>query len=614
MKRMNLIRRFAQAAAVALLLLLTPGIESEVVAAGPKVLCSTGDNWCRNIPTTVAGASVTQWTAAQFLAATVADFQQFDVIYLDHRFSNDAATGAKNVYGAAIDGRAVITGVHFEHCGGGTASGPCLVLKDSIDWIFAGGGTGLLVSTQFSAACHNWIPNIAPFNGITYSFCGGGFDIVRIDDPGHATMATSTNASMSNFANSSHSIFGNIGGFTSVASVCDRSGYYSGSGDPRVQCTAIGGVMRPHFLVASVTVADQDGDGVPDSTDNCPTVANAGQLDANGNGVGDACESAPTVTISPQTETVAPGGSVTFTATANDSDDPVSSLTYEWRVNGIIQPGQTGATATFTFVADSTVRVTVRDPGLLSGFAEAEVTTNADADGDGVLDPSDNCVSTANPGQENNDGDAQGDVCDPDDDNDGVPDTGDNCALTANPGQQNNDGDAQGDVCDPDDDNDGVLDTADNCVVTPNPGQGDIDNDGQGDACEPFSFASGGVFAIGDLTPHVTGTTVNFWGAQWANNNALSGGPAPNAFKGFANSNPAPACGTSWTTNPGNSSGPPPAVPQYMAVVVSSNVTKTGSTISGTVNEIVIVYTRPGYGPNPGHEGYGTVVHTLCKN
>ncbi|HEY7138310.1 MAG TPA: PKD domain-containing protein [Acidimicrobiia bacterium] len=35
---------------------------------------------------------------------------------------------------------------------------------------------------------------------------------------------------------------------------------------------------------------DTDGDGVPDSVDNCPTVPNPDQADSNGNGVGDACD------------------------------------------------------------------------------------------------------------------------------------------------------------------------------------------------------------------------------------------------------------------------------------------------------------------------------------
>ena len=39
--------------------------------------------------------------------------------------------------------------------------------------------------------------------------------------------------------------------------------------------------------------SDVDGDGVPDATDNCPSVANADQADSDGDGIGDACEACP---------------------------------------------------------------------------------------------------------------------------------------------------------------------------------------------------------------------------------------------------------------------------------------------------------------------------------
>jgi uncharacterized protein YjdB len=88
-----------------------------------------------------------------------------------------------------------------------------------------------------------------------------------------------------------------------------------------------------------------------------------------------------------------------------------------------------------------------------------------DSDADGVTDASDNCPLAANAGQENNDGDAEGDVCDADDDNDGDLDGADNCPLAANADQLNTDGDASGDACDTDDDNDGVLDGTDQCPL-----------------------------------------------------------------------------------------------------------------------------------------------------
>jgi hypothetical protein len=113
-----------------------------------------------------------------------------------------------------------------------------------------------------------------------------------------------------------------------------------------------------------------------------------------------------------------------------------------------------------------------------------------------------------------------------------------------------------------------------------------------------------GNFVIADQQAAV-GSHVTFWGAQWWKLNSPSGGTAPASFKGFANTIVAPsACGGAWTTDPGNSSDPPagPLAP-FIDVLVSSTITKSGRIIS----------TDPGYGPNPGHAGTGTVVAVLCR-
>lgn len=127
-----------------------------------------------------------------------------------------------------------------------------------------------------------------------------------------------------------------------------------------------------------------------------------------------------------------------------------------------------------------------------------------------------------------------------------------------------------------------------------------------------FAFAPGGAFVIGDGNSAI-GSAVTFWGAQWAWKNTLSGGQAPSAFKGFEDSAATPACGTGWSTSPGDSAAPPIGpLPSYMGVIVSGSVTKAGSVISGNAPQIVVVQTDPGYQPDSGHAGTGTVVARDC--
>jgi len=326
-------------------------------------------------------------------------------------------------------------------------------------------------------------------------------------------------------------------------------------------------------------IVDADGDGVADDVDNCPATPNTDQQDADADGFGDACDNCATTANADQADT--------------DGD------------------------------------------GRGDACDNCPTTPNADqqdTDGDGLGDACDNCVATANPNQADADGDGRGDACDncsttpnadqQDADGDGLGDVCDNCVTTANPNQADTDGDGRGDVCDncvatpnanqADSDADGRGDACDNCSAVSNADQRDTNGDGIGDACQPFALPAGGDFVVGDLAA-LPGARVNFWGAQWSQNNPMTGGAAPNAFKGWENGNTAPTCGQTWTSGPGNSANPPATVPQFMALIVSSNVTQNGSVISGTIQRIVVVRTEPGYGPNPGHRGYGEVIAVVCS-
>ena len=135
---------------------------------------------------------------------------------------------------------------------------------------------------------------------------------------------------------------------------------------------------NPEVEGSTPVQSDSDGDGVPDSSDNCPTTPNADQKDTDGDGKGDACD------------TDKDGDGV-----GNDFDNcPL-----------VANPNQ----------------------------------NNSDQDPWG--DVCDNCPTTFNPDQVDTDHDGLGDACDVDDDNDMVADTVDNCPGVYNPDQTDTDQD-----------------------------------------------------------------------------------------------------------------------------------------------------------------------------
>lgn len=150
------------------------------------------------------------------------------------------------------------------------------------------------------------------------------------------------------------------------------------------------------------------------------------------------------------------------------------------------------------------------------------------------------CASGGDPGNDGAIGDGttstpDGEQCPGDLDCDGVPDGSDNCPTVANPGQENEDGDRFGDVCDPcppfvdadpviDTDGDGVSDQCDPRLTTPgdkivafegfahgvpptwNPA-GTWTDDGSGDLVVANSAAIATLTAFGIASDHETVST-----------------------------------------------------------------------------------------------------------
>jgi len=109
--------------------------------------------------------------------------------------------------------------------------------------------------------------------------------------------------------------------------------------------------------------ADQDGDGTPDATDNCPAQYNTDQLDGDGDGVGDACDPHPS----------APGDVLVARGLfATGFGDWVPDTIASWSLGGG-QLATTGAAA--ATLARISVAHTLTNPTVLLGFHTLDLGT-----------------------------------------------------------------------------------------------------------------------------------------------------------------------------------------------------------------------------------------------
>jgi hypothetical protein len=135
-------------------------------------------------------------------------------------------------------------------------------------------------------------------------------------------------------------------------------------------------------------------------------------------------------------------------------------------------------------------------------------------------------------------------------------------------------------------------------------------------------YVVGGSFVIGDKAGQFgdasVGSNVTFWSQSWNPPNPMTSGKlAPPSFKGWQNSLIGAGnvtCGRTWTTTGGNSPPPPPgALPTRMAVIVASNVGKSGNNPTGNVVHVVVVDTTgTTYSPNPSADGTGVITDVIC--
>lgn len=129
------------------------------------------------------------------------------------------------------------------------------------------------------------------------------------------------------------------------------------------------------------TQPDSDGDGVPDSTDNCPALANADQANADGDTLGDACDNCPNNTNAAQTDTDGD--------TVGDDCDNCPNVTNADQLDGD---------------ADGLGNACDNCPSQPN-------TDQTDTDADGIGDACDNCPNHANADQADTNGDGIGDAC-----------------------------------------------------------------------------------------------------------------------------------------------------------------------------------------------------------
>ncbi|MCL1099675.1 thrombospondin type 3 repeat-containing protein, partial [Shewanella gelidii] len=236
---------------------------------------------------------------------------------------------------------------------------------------------------------------------------------------------------------------------------------------------------------------DSDSDGIANSIDNCPLIANFYQVNSDDDSFGDVCD------LDDDNDGVLDG----------DDDYPLDPNLSEnndvdndgWPAEQDVDDNDPSQPGTIFIDSDQ------------DGVGD---TTDPDDDNDGVPDVDDQLPLDPFEWLDT-DGDGIGNNADTDDDGDGIPDIADAFPLNANE-DMDTDGDGIGDNVDTDDDGDGVIDTQDAFPLNPNESV-DTDGDGTGNNADTDDDGDG-VIDTQDAFPLNSNESVDTDGDGTGNN------------------------------------------------------------------------------------------------
>ena len=203
-------------------------------------------------------------------------------------------------------------------------------------------------------------------------------------------------------------------------------------------------------LRLEATRIDTDGDGIPDSEDNCPRDINRDQKDTDGDGIGDVCDELT------QPERPSEKSDLIIESLTHSPDNPVTGEKIEFKAVvkniGVVDAGK--STLEFRIGGETSGPENRFDvPALAPGktFTQIREASFDDVKNYGITAIADIFDALEEENEDNNkkvDTFSVKEARPPDSDDDGVPDKDDNCPRDPNRDQKDSDDDGVGDVCD----------------------------------------------------------------------------------------------------------------------------------------------------------------------